>query len=138
MSRTFNYYTFTREDPKLWAAVLNQIYTSLATSSSKRCFTLDDQDCQTFRISRKISGFWKFFRFPNIFYRTNYVSVVDLYFRKFKWFYRGSALSSIGLLKDQSFSYVLLYGKTSILWTSSGLFKSVHYTEVFTSRGFTA
>jgi hypothetical protein len=95
-----------------------------------------DQSCQTFRISRKISGF---FRFPNIFYMTNYVSVVHLYFRKFKWFYRGSALSSIGLQKDiNRFFYVLLYGKTSLLWTSSGLFKSVHYSEVFTSRGFTA
>ncbi len=40
--------------------------------------------------------------------------------------------------KINRFFYVLLYGKTSLLWTSSGLFKSVHYTEVFVSRGFTA
>ncbi len=61
----------------------------------------------------------------------NYVLVVHLYFRKFKWFYRGSALSFIGLLKHQSFFYVLVYSKSSLLWTSSGLFKIVHYKEVF-------
>jgi hypothetical protein len=47
----------------------------------------------------------------------NDVSVVHLYFRKCKWLYRCSALSSIGPLKDQLFFYVLVE-LSRIIWCS--------------------